>query len=818
MAFKPQNLVERAKKIGTDVASQTANRFAANLRNSTNISVDGISSAVEGTAAEITSAIVNPLEKVTSQFGGAPDQLKNGVAGALGGLLGGFPPWSNELEQFASYNYVIGLHCLTNNEINNPDKTYRIFEPPITILKSGGSGYKKVRTLYEIKGATEFYIDDLNVESIITPNPKTKQTNATVMDFKVTEPYSMGMFLQTLQMASLMAGHKNYLEAPFLLTIEFKGYDQDGSPSTSKTSRRLIPLNLTNVTFNVTEGGSEYTVEAVPWGEKVFSDQVQSVKTDISITGKTVQELLQGPGGLASALNDRLLRAQDAKQVSKADQYVFIFPTKDSSAEEALTGAKEGDAGATSKEGELKSFTEEQKLELYESLTGIENGKLPADFDSKIQELLGVVITRSQLGETIRDYAENPENINDIGKAEIVKSFFEGGKTPFSEAKFSEVEGKPGVFQRGKLTVSDKGRTFNFPKSTKIQDIIEELILLSDYGRQIATIEPDENNMVPWFKIEPQMYNITDSATNDQIGRSPRVYVYRIVPFKVSQSRFASPSAPSPNQANEKVQAAKAYNYIYTGKNKDILEFDIQIDSAFFVALNPMRAQASGSTKQQGKNTIAAPPKDPVKKLNTGNTETTSASGSKKVEEGDKPKSGVNSGATEHPETQVARDINEAIVNSPADLINVQMKIWGDPFYLADSGMGNYNAGSTPFINLNKGGSMDYQSSEVVVTLDFKTPIDYKGDGWMEFPGGGFAPVGAFSGLYQVVLVRHSFSKGVFTQDLDMIRRPLQEAETKVKAVKEGNAIMIDGGKENVVDNSKSAGQAFDPAADPGST
>ena len=796
MAFKPQNLASRINRTGTEAA----NRLAADIKNSANISVDGIASAVEGTVSELASAVVSPIENLTSQFSSALGQISGGLGGLLGGLLGGFPPWPNELEKFASYNYIIGLHCLTNDEINNPDFTYRIFEPPITIFKSGGSGYKKIRTLYEIRGATEFYVDDLMVESIIVPNQKTKQSNATLVSFNVTEPHSMGMFLQTLQMASLSAGHKNYLEAPFLLTIEFKGYDSNGNAISSRNSRRLIPINLTNCTFNVTEGGSEYTVEAVPWAEKAMSDQVQSVKTDISITGETVQELLQGPGGLASVLNDRLLRTQDAGQISKADQYVFVFPTKDSSIEEGLTGIKGSDAGATSKEGELKEFTEEEKLEIYESLTGVTDGKLPVDFDQKLQELLGVVINRSQLGETIRDYAENDENINDIGKAEIVKSYLEGGKVPFGEAKFSEVDDKPGVFQRGKVQISDKGKTLSFPKSTRVQDIIEEVILLSEFGRSIATAEPDSNNMVPWFKIEPQMYNISDGPTSDATGRSPRVYVYRIVPYMVSQSRFASPTKPSPKQLLAKTQAAKEYNYIYTGKNKDILEFDIQIDSAFFVALNPMRAQASGSQKQKGKNTIAAPPEESTKKLNEGDTQTTTASGSKKVEEGDKPNSGTHSGVTEHPETQIARDVNEAIVNSPADLVNVQMKIWGDPFYLADSGMGNYNAGSTGFINLNRNGTMDYQSSEVDVTLNFKTPIDYKGDGWMEFPGGGFAPVGAFSGLYQVVLVKHNFSKGLFTQDLDMIRRPMQDQETIISAVTGGNTIMIEGEKENRID------------------
>ena len=119
--------------------------------------------------------------------------------------------------------------------------------------------------------------------------------------------------------------------------------------------------------------------------------------------------------------------------------------------------------------------------------------------------------------------------------------------------------------------------------------------------------------------------------------------------------------------------------------------------------------------------------------------------------------------------------------------------------------MGNYNAGGDPkYINLSKNGSMNYQSSEVDVLLNFRTPIDYKGDGWMEFPGGGAAPVGAFTGLYQVTYVTHRFTQGQFTQLLSLIRRPLQDAEVKVPATTTDNNLIQEGTNENKIDPDES--------------
>ena len=305
--------------------------------------------------------------------------------------------------------------------------------------------------------------------------------------------------------------------------------------------------------------------------------------------------------------------------------------------------------------------------------------------------------------------------------------------------------------------------------------------------------------MVDWFKIESQVYEQADAKTVNATGQNPKVYVYRIVPFKVNASRFASPSKPTPGIASLKLQAAKEYNYIYTGKNKDIIDFDIQFDAAFFVGIGAQKGQASKDSKTATQSSKVAGDAESPNKLNPGDQNTFSSSGMTQSKEIDKKPASQVGGGQEWSETQVARQFNDALLDSRADLIEVELKIWGDPFWINDSGAGNYTARPTSFINITEDGSVDTQSSEVDLMLNFRTPFDIDDSGWMDF-GGVSAPTKAFSGLYQCVGVVSSFSSGKFEQTLSLIRRRNQETDIKAVASKSGNALIGAGGADNIID------------------
>ena len=211
------------------------------------ISVDRIADAIVGNATEKLGATIVPKLGVRPEdaMGFESDVAKIATQiASLAGISGGGPPFPNELRDFASYNYIFSFGCLNNFEINFPDQTYRRSDPSIMILKSGGGAGSGARTYAETGGKTEYYIDDVEINTIIGSNPTTGQTNAVQIDFKITEPYSMGMFLQALQVASIRSGHKNYLEAPWVLAVEFKGWDQNGNSIRKPGTRRIFPLKL----------------------------------------------------------------------------------------------------------------------------------------------------------------------------------------------------------------------------------------------------------------------------------------------------------------------------------------------------------------------------------------------------------------------------------------------------------------------------------------------------------------------------------------------------------------------------------------------
>ena len=800
---EPQNLDARLKKIGQDAKSgaEALGSELTDLLNTPPVTVSpniSLTSLLESPAVDVKGAVNDLSADLTATLSAPLANLGGGISNAIGGafgslLGGGFGGGiqKNPLSRFASYNNIFTFGTISKDSFNSPDTTYRVRGPDVIVLESGGSTNRQVRTpLEKSAGITgEYFIDDVEINTLIAPTAKTKQTNATNISFSVSEPYSMGLFLQTLHLAAAKSGYTNYLDAVYLLQVDFVGWDDNGRSYKDARSKRMFPLKLANVEFQVTEGGSTYQVTAIPYHEIALADEVQQIQVTADIKGATVVELLQtGPESLATILNTREQEEKKAGNKKVANEYVIMFPNELASSATSGTGAASSLKGATTQSSKDDSaaggeLSEEKKQELFEQLTGIEGGEVPEDFDAEISKILGIVVKRSQIGESIREAAEKEENTNAIGKAKIVKDFLDEGKQYFGKPAFVEDKEKAaGTFQRGNIQVSDEGRRINFAASTKIQTIIEEVVLLSDYARKWVTEQPDANGMKTWFRIETDVFLIPGNDNVAQTGESGRVYVFKVVPYKTHVARITSPTVAPPGYANLRKQAVKQYDYIYTGENDDVLNFDIDINAAFFMAVSGDMGQLGKTQKTQGANSLTAllstPPVHGAGDGDGKNSSTSGISASKTVPKTNTGESG--SGVATHPENQIARTFNDAIVNSDVDLVSVELEIWGDPYYIADSGMGNYGAKNTGGLNMTADGSMDYQSSEVDIILNFRTPVDTRDPGYMKFPAGGTKAVGAFSGLYQVVEVVNSWSNNQFTQKLKTIRRRNQPEDTGI--------------------------------------
>jgi hypothetical protein len=678
----------------------------------------------------------------------------------------------NQLRKYASFNTIFKFGAISANSVNFPDSTYLVNGADVSILQSGGGGIdnKRVMTIYDalgqsngLPGRLEYFIDEFEIEALVAPNKRTGMTQAMPMSFKVHEPYSMGLFLQSLQAAALEAGFANYLKAPFMLELDFIGYDDDGNAELVEHANRKIPLSLTAINFDVERAGSVYEITAVPYNEVSLMDEIQKIPDPVKIVGTTLLEALSlGEQALTTVINTALEKVATAKNQSATDYYMIRFPTRRTSA----NGLQMQGIGSSSVNQATTTELEEARSRLGSELQEVVEGQLTGFFDS-----VGTGTSGSALFENLKTTAVS--DVSAIGAALLKLPDGARSDSPFGLERYN-YDPETGIFKRDgvELTLLDGVPSFTFDKGSSIQSIIEELVTVSSYGRE-SIFNADSEGMIRWYKIEPQCFIIPDKEIEKLNGKPARIFVYNIVPYEVHSSTFPSP-ASTHSAENRKKQIVKEYNYIYSGQNEDVLAFDIKFNAAFFEAIQGDFGELSAGEQTKNVDNIVAangvpaynikniPGRTPETVVQPVSTALTYTGGGYNLDKG----------------AALAKQFQRALLESDVDLIVAELEIWGDPYYVPSSGLGNYNAANSgQTTSLTVDGSLDYQRSEVDILINFKTPIDYGPDGYAIFPGGELATqsVGQFSGVYKVLKVVTTIRENQFVQTLSLIRRKNQE-------------------------------------------
>lgn len=764
---------------------------------------DGIADVVASTGEELGTTISGKISAATGAAvkAGIRDSLASseGVADSQVGINSNTTPTKpagkstliqNQLEQYSSVNCVFTLGALSSYSINNPEITYRQNGPDVTILRSGGGGIddNRVQTVYDAMGGEagnlEYFIDDVEIDAIVAPSRRSGISQATNISFTVHEPYSMGLFLQAMQAAARDAGFQNYLRAPYMLELDFIGWDDNGNSVPVEYANRKIPFSLSNIEFDVERGGSVYRISAYPWNEVALLDEFQEIRDPISISGPSVLEALTtGPNSLQSVMNDAIATAANEKGKPVSDFYVIRFPT----VRTALNGL---DTVPDDTEGVLLQSAETVRAALGtqagEDANANQRGSAFNNFFS--EGIGGGFGGDGSPYEKIR--TSTLQDVNTIGFSPMVPLIDPQGDQPFGLGlyTFEEVEttdenGNPttiGIYKRDgvELQISNDVRTFKFEQGTKISKIVEEMVLISEYGKSaMQAANDDKESMIPWFRIEPQVFVVDDYVIEEEEGKKARVWVFNVVPYEVASSTFVAPNQQVAVQERAK-QAVKSYDYIYSGENKDVLGFDIKFNAAFFTAIQADYGEASERLDSSEGLTDQAR----GVAYNISGGETTGTPGESTVVRRPVVRNHTQGSYNLDAGQNLARQFHEALLNSDVDLITADLEIWGDPYYLHDSGLGNYNAPtSNTSACLTADGCADYQRGHVHILVNFRTPIDYNQDGSMYFPEDTQAVEG-FSGLYRVLSVNSVIQGNQFKQTLGLIREKNQTLEGAVQA------------------------------------
>ena len=674
----------------------------------------------------------------------------------------------NPLRNHNGFNYVITLGVLDAAEYNNPEKYRSAGGFKNYVIKSSGGNLDKRYQVFDETGGgqsdhAEYYIDDISLESVVAPNPNTRMTLGTSLSFTVIEPYSMGNFIQATIGAANAAGYSSYTQAPFCLRIDFVGWNQDGATDANFLQEPMfVPIQLINMDFNVSGQGSKYEVKAVPMSETGLSDNINKINTSIRANGTFCHEVLEtNDQSVTGAMNRAIEDIEEAGALAPYDRYVICFPKNRQAIKNALTAGTINESAFTTSVGEQ----EDQRR----GYTGPDDG-LRGSFSPEVI----TVSQPNQIYSVLKTFAEDTSQMNAIGLSPLNEDTISPGNSAEADVQ-AATDTNSGLVDPGNQATqtTDKARDFQFDQGQQITSIIERIVMQTTYAAEKST-EESSNGMNKWFRIDTQVFMDESQLTESTVGRRPKIYVYSVIEYEIDEAVTIAPNKRAKNTAGLRELAVKEYNYIYTGKNEDVLNFDINFNNAFMMSAyadlgmnagalrDPDSAVTNASGNQTDSGVQTSTPTDQKSADDQGGG----------VEFENKP--GLSNGYTGNDvRRKIAEMFHDRITNMTVDMVTAEMEIMGDPYFIPQQ-TGNYVAKSESNPSITEDGTMNALDQSVFCIINFRTPFDYQVKGaTMEFP----QLVPGFSGLYQIWAVTNNFNQGKFTQTLKLIRRRGQDDE-----------------------------------------
>ena len=263
----------------------------------------------------------------------------------------------NSLHQFASYTSLFTLSALSQRDLEDTTTLLNSKPHDIIVRSSGigpdvnqGSPFNDLKKAFsDVPGSgqnkrlvdaasksrntlgtnRDLYIRSVTMNSVPGLNEKRRLTSVTQISIDIIEPAGITL-LERIRGAAINNGYLDHLDAPFLLTIDFKGFDEQGRPASTKDSqnmKRLIPVKLVDMQMEVTQAGTVYAVKAIPYNEFAYVNRFNYPRTagTLSPDGKRLSDVFKA---LEALLNKQNEDEKDTGLVEKPDVYTITFDSK----------------------------------------------------------------------------------------------------------------------------------------------------------------------------------------------------------------------------------------------------------------------------------------------------------------------------------------------------------------------------------------------------------------------------------------------------------------------------------------------------------
>ena len=730
-------LLTAGVKGGQQAAAQQFNNIAASIISGANNNISQQLASIGGSGTGVGTNVITGAQLLNLVKIGIPSQTSQSVL-------------PNPLNDYESYTYSLSLHLLStqqyNNLVSSPEQAY---VPSNVLVASAG----KYGALFgrNPNFQEDFFFEDLKINTVINTTKRSRNSNMVECSFTIIEPLGF-TFINRLVAAVNQIGGQNYLRQPYLLQIDFYGY-QDGVVTSTPISglTKYLPITMIGMKTRVTHKGTEYRIEAAPYNHQALNEQHVVSPATFQVKAVTVADMF-GSGTASNQLINAFAQTQREQAVVNDLQSQIQTSTNLDARDVRVLQQKLDAAAKPSGVFQVSGFCDA----LNAWFIGLR------DVNKKI------LVTNTYRVEFHPDIG-NQAIIPPGPAPNNLASAAAGGATTQQGQIATKAAGGLAVGQ-----IEWNSGLFNIPMGTQIDKLIDYTVRNSEYIRQ-QLADPEAGiandytqtqtklgNPLRWYRIIPKVLVKQYDPARRQYGLE---ITYYVKPWTVSSKDPSAPQGRVPGYV-------KKYNYIYTGQNKDVIDLSLDFDMLYYQQLGAYQNnKRDGETGEKialpiNPNSVLGGPnivqQDPVQQVPVNyiafDYRTQSRTGPYQAAAG---KGG-----------DIQRDL---FTTARGDMINIKMRIIGDPHFIKQDDVFYGQSINTAFSALTPNNSLYTDNGELYVYVEFQSPDDYDETTGLAVPGSGFYSYNLFKGIYKVISVDNTFTKGKFEQTLDLVRVPISD-------------------------------------------
>ena len=638
---------------------------------------------------------------------------------------------TNKLHNYVNHTYKFSIYMIPPDSFNQiyagavqpGNESQTILANSLFVLSDGGYGGNTANRQYF---PNDLSIDNVELETVVAHNYRTRGSDVISMKFDIIEPYTSNFLTQLKAASDSINPVGQWDMSCFVMKIEFIGYDDLGKPTSSQQpipkTTKYIPFTFINMSLKISSSGTVYHCDAIPTSSLASTYLDNVIPFHLDVQAKSVTELFQAKTAAYNnyaTLNPTNARASELNTVG---QYSTNQITADTTVTKGLADA-------------LNNY-EQLKIQPENKVQTLANAY---DF------VFDVDIANSTIGDP-NDFKTTATNM------------------PNSKDTNTIDQGKTGV-----LTLDPSGTRFSVRAGTKITELINSVIGVSSYmtGQYSAGTQP--NKPINLWKISPVIkLGKIDPGTN---------FWQRTVKYIVTKHTISGQDATGfGQQPVNPSEIVKFYQYIYSGLNKDILDVNIDFKMAFFEIKNGVRTNYTISAND-------SPGSQAQSQANTYNGSQDKRFFKHKIYAA----SGLadqqhTAPTTQNDATIAVQDLMSKLMDNGGDMVTLDLTIVGDPDWIsqdvslyapvegADITSPFHSSGSINFFNPRY---FNFYFATPQTDYDDKTGLFNNSQNYSQF-----------SGIYQVVSVKSNFSGGKFTQKLTNVRVRNQTSPTNAGAAR----------------------------------